>query len=410
MSLKSLSSNREPWVDGLRALALLGVFIVNAMGYPFAPDFPIQAGAPNPVDSPIALILNSVLIVFVLGKAWPLLCLLFGYSLCLMALKLRAGGLTVSSMLRTRYFKLLLVGIIHGLFVYFGDILTMYAVCGLLVASFVLMRPAKVLKFWKWLSIINIVMLLPLLIGVGAMLLTFPSNDSSANIENEIVLETGKFAQAADLSTFLTINIEAYFNQLVASIYILPLVFWLMFSGILICRFKLFSDRSYAKSFWDKHLGRLQLFFALLLNISLGILTINSYADKLPDTNKILVVSMMAIPAGIWLVATLLAAGMRYRHRLSRLPDWMLWLAPAGRHTLAMYLTLSFSLLVTSGAFLNIQGSTVIRLAVVLSAWVCAIYFAKFATKRGLKDPIANWISANNFSLKPNNSIKNREN
>ncbi len=408
--MKSLSSNREPWVDGLRALALLGVFIVNAMGYPFAPDFPIQAGAPNPVDSPIALILNSVLIVFVLGKAWPLLCLLFGYSLCLMALKLRADGLTVSSMLRTRYFKLLLVGIIHGLFVYFGDILTMYAVCGLLVASFVLMRPAKVLKFWIWLSIFNIVMLLPLLIGVGAKLLTFQSNDSSANIENEIVLETGKFAQAADLSSFLTINIEAYFNQLVASIYILPLVFWLMFSGILICRFKLFSDRSNAKSFWDKHLGRLQLFFALLLNISLGILAINSYAGKLPDTNKILVVSMMALPAGIWLVATLIAAGMRYRHRLSRLPDWILWLAPAGKHTLAVYLALSFSLMLTSGAFLDIQGSTVIRLAVVLSAWVCAIYFAKFATQRGLKDPIASWISANSLTIKPNNSIKNREN
>ena len=405
-----MTSNREPWVDALRALALLGVFIVNAMGYPFAPDFPIYAGAPNPVDSPVALVLNSLLVVFVLGKAWPLLCLLFGYSLCLMALKLRADGLTVSSMLRTRYFKLLLVGIIHGLFVYFGDILTMYAVCGLLVASFVLMRPAKVLKFWKWLSIINIVMLLPLLIGVGAMLLTFPSNDSSANIENEIVLETGKFAQAADLSTFLTINIEAYFNQLVASIYILPLVFWLMFSGILICRFKLFSDRSYAKSFWDKHLGRLQLFLALLLNISLGVLTINSYAGKPPDTNKILVVSMMALPAGIWLVATLIAAGMRYRHRLSRLPDWILWLAPAGKHTLAMYLVLSFSLMLTSGAFLDIQGSTVIRLAVVLSAWVCAIYFAKFATQRGLKDPIASWISANSLTIKPNNSIKNREN
>lgn len=410
MSLKSLSSNREPWVDALRALALLGVFIVNAMGYPFAPDFPIYAGAPNPVDSPVALVLNSLLVVFVLGKAWPLLCLLFGYSLCLMALKLRADGLTVSSILRTRYFKLLLVGIIHGLFVYFGDILTVYAVCGLLLASFVLMRPAKVLKFWKWLSIINIVLLLPLLIGVGAMLLTFQSNDSSANIENEIVVKVGKFAKTADISTFLTINIDAYFNQLVACIYILPLVFWLMFSGILICRFKLFSDRSYAKSFWEKHLGRLQLFFAILLNISLGILTINSYAGKLPNTNKILVVSIMALPAGIWLVATLIATGMRFRHRLSRLPDWILWLAPAGKHTLAMYLALSFSLMLTSGAFLNIQGNTVIRLAVVLLAWVYAIYFAKLASKRGLKDPIASWVSANSFSLKPNNSIKNREN
>jgi uncharacterized protein len=405
-----LTSNREPWVDALRALALLGVFVVNAMGYPFAPDFPIHAGAPNPVDSPAALVLNSLSVVFVLGKAWPLLCLLFGYSLCLMALKLRADGVKVSSVLYTRYFKLLVVGIFHGLFVFFGDILTMYAVCGLLVSNFVLKRPAKVLKFWKWLSIINIVLLSPLLIGVAAMLLTSQSFDSSANTENEIILNAGKFAKAADLTTFLTVNMNAYFNQLVSSIYILPLVFWLMFSGILMCRFKLFSDRSYAKNFWKKHLGRLQLLFVLLLNISLGILIIYSYSDKQPNTNNILVVSIMALPAGIWFIATMIALGMRHRHRLSHIPDWMLWLAPAGKHTLAMYLALSFSLMLTSGAFLDIQGSTVIRLGVVLSAWVCAILLAKLASNRGLKDPIASWISSNNMSSESNHSIKTREN
>jgi uncharacterized protein len=408
--LKPSISYREPWVDALRALALLGVFVVNAMGYPFAPDFPIHVGAPNPVDSPVALVLNSLLVIFVLGKAWPLLCLLFGYSLCLMALKLQADGVKVSSVLHTRYFKLLVVGIIHGIFVYFGDILTVYAVCGLLVSNFVLKRPAKVLKFWKWLSIINIVLLLPLLIGVVAMLLTSQSFDSSVSIENEIILNNGKFAKAADLSTFLAVNMDAYFNQLVSSIYILPLVFWLMFSGILMCRFKLFSDRSYAKNFWKKYLGRLQLLFAILLNISLGILAINSYSDKQPNTNNILVVSMVALPAGIWLIATMIALGMRHRHRLSRIPDWMLWLAPAGKHTLAMYLTLSFSLMLTSGAFLNIQGSTVVRLMTVMLAWVCAIWLAKLASKRGLKDPIASWISANSINNKSNHSIKIREN
>jgi uncharacterized protein len=401
-----LTPNREPWVDALRALALLGVFIVNAMGYPFAPNFPIQAGAPSPVDSPIALVLNSVIIVFVLGKAWPLLCLLFGYSLGLMALRLRAQSLKVNTVIRTRYFKLLLVGIIHGVFVYFGDILTVYAICGLLVTSFVLMRPAKVLKFWKWLSIINIVLLLPILISFLALL--FSPQSFNTAINDKINLNAGKFLTAANTSTFLTINIEAYFNQLVASLYILPLVFWLMLTGILICRFKLFSDRMYAQNFWKKHLGKVQLLFATSLNVSLGILLFKTYTDGSLNTNKILIVSIMLLPAGIWIIATLTAAGMRNRHRSLRLPLWMLWLAPAGKHTLAMYLALSFSLMLTSGAFLDIQGSTVIRLAFVLSAWLCAIYLAKLASKRGLKDPIASWISANSLTVKSNDSIKNQ--
>lgn len=404
------SSNREPWVDALRALALLGVFVVNAMGYPFAPNFPIQVGAPSPIDSPIALVLNSVLIVFALGKAWPLLCLLFGYSLCMMALKLRTQNLKVNSIIRKRYFKLLLVGIIHGLLVYFGDILTMYAICGLLVTGLVLKRPVKVLKVWKWLGIINIVMLLPILISFVALLLSAQSFESATNISDEINLNAGIFFKESHILAFLAVNVEAYLNQLTATLYIVLLVFWLMLSGILICRFRLFSDRIYAQNFWKKHLGKTQLFLAILLNLSLGILSFKTYSDSELHVNKILVVSMMVLPAGIWLIATLIAAGMRHRHRLSRLPDWMLWLAPAGRHTLAMYLALSFSLMLSSGAFLNIQGSTVIRLAVVLSAWMCAVYVAKLASKRGLKDPIAGWISSNNTSNKSNHSTKTREN
>jgi uncharacterized protein len=114
-------------------------------------------------------------------------------------------------------------------------------------------------------------------------------------------------------------------------------------------------------------------------------------ADEL---NKLSAIGLMNMFAGIWLVASALAIVVRYWHKVKYLPPWIHWLAPAGKHTLAMYLSLSLALMLSGGAFLNIQVSTQVRLIVVVCAWISAVLLAKYATNRGFRDPIASWISA----------------
>jgi uncharacterized protein len=86
--------------------------------------------------------------------------------------------------------------------------------------------------------------------------------------------------------------------------------------------------------------------------------------------------------------------GMRHWHVTKQLPNWVYWLAPAGKHTLAMYLSLSLVLMLSGGAFLNIQISTPARLVVIGCAWIGVVLLAKYATNRGFRDPISSWISA----------------
>jgi uncharacterized protein len=382
-------SNREPWVDALRALALLGVFIVNAMGYPSAPNYPMPLGAPNPLDSTIAVWINGFLAAFVQGKAYPLLCFLFGYSLCSIAFQTNTNQLVVKARLKLRCKKLLLVGILHGVFVYFGDVLTIYAICGLIALRWVSIRPAKLLRIFKRLSIANLCM--ALLLAIVGVIIWFDSGEiersyAKDSLENFITIDSFK--------VFFIFNFNNYIENSFYGLFMLPLLLWLMVAGILVYRFKLFSCRRYAHKFWKNYLHKWHFMAALFLNFTVGIFI--AFFQSIPNLNKVISLEAIATPINIWLIAATLAMGMRYWHKVQYLPNWVYWLAPAGKHTLAMYLALSLGLMLSGNAFLNIQGSTPVRLFSVICAWIVAVLLAKQATNRGFRDPVASWLSVKN--------------
>lgn len=377
---------REPWVDALRALALLGVFLVNGMGYPSAPNYPMPLGAPMPADSVIAIWINGFLAAFVQGKAYPLLCFLFGYSLCIIAFQSHTDESAVKARLKLRCKKMLLVGILHGAFVYFGDVLTAYAICGLTAVRWVTIRPARLLRIFKILSIINSVILL--LLAIAGLIIWFDNGNIDPSYAKDIARN---FINLDTLQTFLRENFDRYVEGNLYGLYLLPLYLWLIVTGILVSRFKLLGSRSYSHKFWAKHLNKWHFITALILNLIISICM--AYVQSVPSLSKLIALGAISTPVNIWLVAATLAAGMRHWHKTQQLPNWVYWLAPAGKHTLAMYLALSLGLMLSGGAFLNIQLSTAVQFIVVVFAWICAIFLAKHATDRGFRDPIARWIS-----------------
>ncbi|GLY25378.1 DUF418 domain-containing protein [Micromonospora sp. NBRC 101691] len=113
-------------VDAVRGFALLGIFVVNvtfmASGYPgnlvTDPDF----------DSGLDDAVRTFSSVFVDMKFYVLFSFLFGYSFTLqMAAASRAGAAFPARMLR-RIGGLFVLGALHAVFLYGGDILTTYAV------------------------------------------------------------------------------------------------------------------------------------------------------------------------------------------------------------------------------------------------------------------------------------------
>lgn len=128
-------------LDILRGLALLGVLLVN-----LSSDFRIPLAqhiltfhtdpdwADRAADVGVAILLEF--------KAITLFSLLFGAGVGVFAERAAARGVDAMRFLARRFLVLLALGLCHLLLIWNGDILTLYAVCGLLLLPLLRLRTA----------------------------------------------------------------------------------------------------------------------------------------------------------------------------------------------------------------------------------------------------------------------------
>ena len=125
-------AERYPALDAVRGLALLGVLLANLhtsfrVSYP---DF-LLGHPPGPAWEDRAV--DLALAVLVHGKAYALFALLFGAGLAAFADRAAARRARPARLLARRLAVLLALGLGHLVLVWNGDILTLYAVCALLL-------------------------------------------------------------------------------------------------------------------------------------------------------------------------------------------------------------------------------------------------------------------------------------
>lgn len=123
---------RAEWIDALRGFALLGIAVYNIQvfsGFVFRGLMPDVAPLLSSWDAG----LDHVAHVLVQGKFYSLFSLLFGAGMALQWSAFREQGIAPAPVLRRRLAWLLAIGLAHALLVWFGDILTTYAVLGLLL-------------------------------------------------------------------------------------------------------------------------------------------------------------------------------------------------------------------------------------------------------------------------------------
>jgi uncharacterized protein len=144
-------------VDVIRGVALLGVLLsnlVDAFRVPFPFDGP---GGPMPqgLDRGVSIALGLI----VRGKAFSLFSILFGVGLTIFLERASASHPHPLRLLARRLVLLFAFGLAHMLLVWHGDILTSYAVGGLLVLGFIRRRAAVL-----WIAIALSFVAQPLLI------------------------------------------------------------------------------------------------------------------------------------------------------------------------------------------------------------------------------------------------------
>ncbi|WP_239126832.1 DUF418 domain-containing protein [Asanoa siamensis] len=127
----SPADNRIAGVDALRGLALLGIFVVNiayfASGYPFhlVPDPQYASG--------LEMLLPRLVDVLVTMKAYLVFSFLFGYSFTLQMDSAARRGVEFTPRFLRRLAGLFAIGLVHAVLLFQGDILTTYALLGLVL-------------------------------------------------------------------------------------------------------------------------------------------------------------------------------------------------------------------------------------------------------------------------------------
>jgi len=127
--------SRIATLDTLRGVAVMGILAMNIIAF----SMPFQAYM-NPtaygLDSQADLGSWLFSFIFIDGKMRGLFSFLFGASTLLVIERARASGQSPAKVHYARMFWLLIFGLVHFYFIWFGDILTAYALTGLLLFFF----------------------------------------------------------------------------------------------------------------------------------------------------------------------------------------------------------------------------------------------------------------------------------
>jgi uncharacterized protein len=138
--------DRVDVLDALRGVAVLGILLFNVAafsGYEFlSPERArmLRWSAPDRVAS-------FAIEVFVHGKFYSLFSLLFGVGFAVFMRRAESRGAVAASLFRRRLVGLLMIGICHSVLIWYGDILTLYALLGFCLIPFWRRSDATVLRW-----------------------------------------------------------------------------------------------------------------------------------------------------------------------------------------------------------------------------------------------------------------------
>ncbi len=141
------TSNRIVTLDVFRGIAVMGIFSVNVIA--FAMIFPAYMNpAAMGLEGEADLVTWFANFILIDGKMRSLFSMLFGASMLLVIDRAIASGQSGASVHYRRMIVLAIIGLLHFYFIWFGDILFLYAMIGM-VAYLFRKKAARGLLIWS---------------------------------------------------------------------------------------------------------------------------------------------------------------------------------------------------------------------------------------------------------------------
>ncbi|MBG6226389.1 uncharacterized protein IWX63_002984 [Arthrobacter sp. CAN_A2] len=130
MSGPTTANSRIAQIDALRGFALFGILMVNV--WFFADSSHLSGGPEASTASRTDLGVRFVVATFFEGKFYLLFSLLFGYGSVVLA---ATAGRDPARLMARRLVFLGILGVVHGLTLFYGDILLTYALAGAILLA-----------------------------------------------------------------------------------------------------------------------------------------------------------------------------------------------------------------------------------------------------------------------------------
>lgn len=240
MALKSQS--RIELIDSLRGFALLGIFLVNISFFTtslqtISYGVDLWSGWYNE----LVLLLRGIVID---GKFVLIFSFLFGFGMVLMRESAQAKGRSVNRLYTRRLTALLLIGLLHGVFVWYGDILTHYALMGFLLMLFQRCKP-RTLLIWS----LSLLLIVPILV-TGASLLSDSASQAFDPLSQADAHQIGVYYQERDAAIYgagtMTQIIIQRVNDYIGSIFNMllfyPQIIGMFLMGAYFCKRRILHD------------------------------------------------------------------------------------------------------------------------------------------------------------------------
>jgi uncharacterized protein len=160
---------RVEQMDILRGIALLGVLTINLLDEFRVSIFQQFVDVP-PAAHALDRWIDTYTHVFIELKAFALFSLLFGIGLAIQFDRISMRGGSPFRLLSRRLLALLLLGIIHLTLIWNGDILTEYAVAGLIALPFLFLPR-------RWLGVVTLLFTLRYLLPYFPYPISFPTDE-----------------------------------------------------------------------------------------------------------------------------------------------------------------------------------------------------------------------------------------
>ncbi|MEV0345167.1 DUF418 domain-containing protein [Nonomuraea sp. NPDC050680] len=193
-------SRRVHEIDAVRGFALAGILVAN-IGFFADPGYAVGTGIMPITEGPVAYLISTL----VLTKFYILFSFLFGYSFTLQT----RDGINIKARMLRRSLGLFVIGLLHGLLLWVGDILTLYAVLGVILLAMRGISPRKAVVTGcaiigvmsvLWLLLAGLTLLDP---ATGTTAATAAVTDAAAGARAEALVTGGPLS-------FLSFQVETY--------------------------------------------------------------------------------------------------------------------------------------------------------------------------------------------------------